>query len=87
MFSQNRPNVIFDQKMFQNVSKEIYFHLHIQIIIFGSEIFLRGCEARLRKHGVKYDVTIASTYNLGLWKDVTWKKNYVKIQTMYLNAS
>ena len=93
MFIENRPNVTFHQIMFQNVSKEIYFHIHIQIIIFGSAQFLismfnwRGCEARLRKHGVKYDVTITSTNNIGIWKDGTWKKNYIKIQTMYLNAS
>ena len=93
MFIENRPNVTFDQIMFQNVSKEIYFHIHIQIIIFGSAQFLismfnwRGCEARLRKVGVKYDVTITSTNNIGIWKDGTWKKNYIKIQTMYLNAS
>ena len=40
MFSENRPNVTFDQIMFQNFSKEIYFHIHIQIIIFGSAKFL-----------------------------------------------
>ena len=40
MFIENRPNVTFDQIMFQNVSKEIYFHIHIQIIIFGSAQFL-----------------------------------------------
>ena len=40
MFIENRPNVTFDQIMFQNVSKEIYFLIHIQIIIFGSAQFL-----------------------------------------------